>query len=64
MSDVPAAMPVTILDDEPIVATVVVVLVHAPPVAGSLSKLVLPIQTVNEPVIAPGEELTEIIFVT
>ena len=30
----PAAMPVTIPDDEPIVATVVVVLVQVPPVAG------------------------------
>ena len=60
MVDVPPfdEPPVTTPVDEPIVATAVALLVHVPPVFGSLKLTVLPLQTIEDPVIAPGVWLT------
>jgi len=51
MSDVPVATPVTTPDVDPIVATLVVVLDHLPPVDASLSVVVDPTHTLSVPVI-------------
>ena len=48
------ALPVTIPDDALIVATVVVPLVHVPPVFTSVNVIVLPLHTRVGPDIAPG----------
>jgi hypothetical protein len=50
----PASDPV----DEPIVALAVLLLVQAPPLAGSLSVLVAATQTCVVPVMLPGRALT------
>lgn len=63
MTEVPGETPVTIPDDEPMVATVVVALLHVPPGAGSDKVVVKPWHTCKAPVIAPGEEFTVIVFV-
>ena len=54
--------PVTIPVEEPIVAMVVLVLVHVPP-PPSLSVIVAEIQTPVGPVIGPGKGLTVIVLV-
>ena len=51
MTDVPVATPVTTPDVDPIVATLVVVLDHRPPVDASLSVVVDPTHTFSVPVI-------------
>ena len=51
---VPDDTPVT-LPDASTVATVVTVLLHAPPVAASLNPVVAPAQTVAVPVIVPAD---------
>jgi hypothetical protein len=51
MPAVPPAIPVTMPEDAPIVATVVPPLVHVPPDVASLNVIVLPWQTVPTPVI-------------
>jgi hypothetical protein len=45
-------------EDDPIVATVVVLLIHVPPVVASLSVLHSPAQTVVGPVIPTGTGFT------
>ena len=60
---VPANTPVTIPVEEPIVATVGVLLLHVPPVVASLNVVVEPSQTVNVPVIPAGDGLTVTIVV-
>lgn len=57
--DTALAMP----DDEPIVATDVVPLVHVPPAGVLVSDVALPSQTVKEPVIEVGNGLTVIVVV-
>ena len=54
----PASTPVTIPLDEPTVAIDVLLLVHTPPVAGSLNKLVPATHTRAVPVMLPGSALT------
>ncbi len=63
MSAVPTATPVTIPEDEPIVATEVLPLVQLPPDAVSFNVVVVPTQAVGVPVIAPGDRFTVIVFV-
>ena len=55
---VTTAPPVTIPDEEPIVATVVAPLTHVPPVSASLNEVVRPAQTVRVPSMAVGKGLT------
>ena len=55
---VPAKTPVTKPLPEPTVATVVVPLLHVPPVVASLKLVVKPAQTFKVPVIAEGNGLT------
>ena len=61
----PAVIPVTIPDDEPIVPVAVFTELHIPPPIASLKVVVLAGQTVNVPVIVPAliEELTVTIVV-
>ena len=54
----PGSIPVTIPLDEPMVAAVTVPLLHAPPPTGSVSAVVAPAHTVDEPTIAVGAVLT------
>ena len=54
MVAVPAATPVT-MPVLPTVATVVAVLLHAPPVVASPNPVVAPAQTVAVPVIVPAD---------
>ena len=61
--DVPAKTPERIPLPEPIVATVVVLLTHVPPVKPSLSVVVAPVQTVDDPAIVAGNGLTVTIAV-
>lgn len=63
MTDKPAVTPVTMPEADPIVATVGVVDVHAPPVAGSLRTEVAPTHTLRVPVIVPGVEFMVTVFV-
>ena len=51
---VPANSPVTIPDDEPMMATVVLLLVHVPPAGVEFSVVVNPTQTVSVPVMFVG----------
>jgi hypothetical protein len=53
MTAVPTEMPVTMPDDEPIVAFVLLLL-QVPPVEGLLSVVVCPRQTDEVPLIVPG----------
>ena len=57
----PADTPVTVPVSEPTVATVVLVLVHDPPPAGSLSVTVSLAHTLAGPLIVVGERLTVIV---
>ena len=61
--DVPEAAPVTTPVEEPIVATVVVLLAHVPPALTSLKPVVKPVQTVAVPDIADGTGLTVATFI-
>ena len=56
-------MPVTIADEDPIVATPVLLLVHEPPGVAELSVVVAAIFTVAVPFIAAGAALTVTAFV-
>ena len=55
---VPADAPVTIPDDEPTVATAVLLLLHSPPVTVSANTVVPPGQTCVVPVIVSGSGTT------
>jgi hypothetical protein len=55
---VPAVMPVTMPEVIPIVAMPVELLVHVPPIAASLSVVVLPMQTLVMPVMGGGGGVT------
>jgi hypothetical protein len=61
--DVPAATAVTIPVEDPIVATLVVKLVHVPPGVAFDSVVVLPWQTLRVPEIAVGAALTVTVVV-
>jgi hypothetical protein len=61
--DVPPETPVTVPDDEPMVATLVVPLVHVPPGEMSVSVVDVPAQIEARPVIAPGSGFTVTVFV-
>jgi len=50
-------------DDEPIVPTVVLLLLHLPPAVALLSDVVAPVQTRGVPSIADGKALTVTITV-
>ena len=56
MLAVPAAMPVTIPEDEPMVALEVLLLVHIPPASASVKFVVNPRQTEAVPEIEAGSE--------
>ena len=55
---VPGSNPVTSPDDVPIIAVAIGVIVHVPPGAPLLSKVVPLGHTLKVPVTGPGEELT------
>jgi hypothetical protein len=55
---VPAAIPLTIPLSEPMVATAILLLLHAPPPTPSLSIVVPPTHTFDDPLIAGGAVLT------
>jgi hypothetical protein len=59
-NDEPAITPVA----EPADATTGLLLVQVPPVTASLNVVVVPIHTIDEPVIAGGSALTVIVLVT
>lgn len=63
MTAVPPATPVNTPDEMSMVATLVVLLLHVPPAAASLSVIVEPAQTVVGPVGAVATELTVTTFV-
>jgi len=63
INEVPENTPVTIPELAPIVATVVVPLVHVPPVVPSVSVIVEPAQNEDEVEIAVGKALTVTIVV-
>ena len=60
MLAVPAAIPVKTPDDEPMVATSVLLLVHVPPAGVLLTVVVRPTHTLKVPVIVVGSALTVI----
>ena len=60
---VPVATPVTIPLDRPMVAVPVLLLIHVPPEAASVSVEVAPMHTVDGPPIAGGIGLTVIVVV-
>jgi hypothetical protein len=62
MREVPAEAPPTMPEPVPTVATLVLPLAHVPPPA-SVSAVVLPMQTLVVPVIAPGSGLTVTVMV-
>ena len=62
MTEVPAVIPVTIPEVEPIEAFALLI-VQVPPDVGSPKEVVAPMQTVPEPVIVPGKGLTVTIAV-
>jgi hypothetical protein len=62
--DVPRDTPPIIPDDDPIVATEVLPLVHKPPPTASLSVLLLPLHTSRLPRIGPGSGLTVMVVET
>jgi len=55
---VPVETAVIFPNDDPIVATVVLLLLHEPPAVVSLNEVVSPEQILETPVIAPGEGFT------
>jgi len=68
ITDVPAETPVRIPDNEPMVATAVVPLLHVPPGTAFISVMLLPAQIVipgtpDEPM-GPGSGLTVTVVVT
>lgn len=60
ISEVPMAIPVTMPDDEPMVATDVVPLSQVPPVLTENSVIVAPTQTADAPVMGSGNGLITI----
>ena len=54
----PLVTPVTVPDADPTVATVILLLVHVPPVGEELNVVEVPSQIANVPVIGPGEAFT------
>ena len=60
---VPLAIPSTVPLVDPIDPTPAALLLHVPPVIGSLNVVVAPIHTALAPVIAPGLPLTVTIVV-
>jgi len=64
MTDVPGLMPVTTPVDEPTAATAMVPLLHVPPDGLQASAVVPPTQTVNVPVIGPGDATTTMVMET
>jgi hypothetical protein len=58
MLEVPAEMPETVPEDEPIAATDGLLLVHVPPASALLSVVANPTQALSVPVIAAGRGLT------
>jgi len=63
MVGLPAATPVAIPVEEPIVANELLLLVHVPPGVVELNIVVRPVQTVSVPVIFAGFALTVTVFV-
>lgn len=63
MVTVPAATPVTTPVDEPIVAIVVLPLVHTPPGTALLNVVTAPTHTLEVPVMGVGNGFTVITFV-
>ncbi len=63
ITDVPALIPVTIPEDDPIVATPVLVLVQVPPIVVLLAVIDNPTQTLAGPVIVAGSGFTVTIVV-
>ena len=63
MVTAPPAMPVTVPVVEPTVAIVALLLLHVPPVFGSLKVVVRPTQVLAVPVIAEGTGVTVITLV-
>ena len=63
MVDVPAVTPVTIPLDDPIVATAVLPLLHAPPEVPLVNVVVLPMHTESVPPILAGSAYTVTILV-
>ena len=59
--EVPAATPVTMPEEEPMVATEVLLLVHVPPLVASVSVVVWPVHTLVVPAIAAGVGFTVIL---
>jgi hypothetical protein len=62
MMEVPDAAPVTIPDEDPIVATPVLPLVHVPPKDASYKFVVAPTHTVGTPVMMAGASFTVIVI--
>ena len=60
----PDTRPLTMPVERPIVAVVVALLVHVPPVVTSPNVMVVPAHRLELPVIAAGEAVTVIGFVT
>jgi len=60
---VPTATPVMVPFSEPIVAAVVLLLLHTPPPMASLSVVVSFVQTEGAPIIPVGERLIVIVVV-
>jgi hypothetical protein len=60
---VPEITPLTMADVEPMPAIDVLLLVHTPPVMASASGVVAPAQTVDAPVMAVGDALTDMVRV-
>ena len=63
MFDVPAATPVSVPLEEPIVATATSLLLHVPPEGVALNVVVIPIQVNDVPPITDGRALTVTSFV-
>jgi hypothetical protein len=58
MTVVPVVTPLTMPDDEPTVATVVLLLIQVPPAVASVTVIVEPAHTLVGPLIAAGAGLT------
>ena len=61
---VPAVTPVATPVDDPMIAMVVLPLIHIPPPAASVSAVVAPGHTCNVPPIADGPKFTVIVIIT
>ena len=63
MIDVPVVKAFTIPDIEPIVATVILLLVHDPPAEASVRVVVCPLHNEAEPLIAESAVTVTIVFI-